>query len=127
MKVPLVAVPPEVVIAMCPVLAPVGTVASTSVSEITVNSVAFTPPKLTVLVCVRLTPVMVTTVPTVPLVGVKLVICGVTRNAMLLLRGPVEIRQGSRLVRAKQSRLPPQIRVVMQGTLCRILNGVRFA
>ena len=37
----LVGVPPEVVILMCPVFAPVGAVASTSVSEITVKLVAF--------------------------------------------------------------------------------------
>jgi hypothetical protein len=43
---------------------------------------AFTPPKVTFVVCVRLTPTMVTTlVPTGPLGGVKIVICGVARKA----------------------------------------------
>ena len=39
----LVALPPGVVIAMCPVAAPVGTVAVTCVSEFTVKVVAFAP------------------------------------------------------------------------------------
>jgi len=43
----LVAVPPAVAIVIFPVTAPVGTVAVTCVSEFTVNVVAFTPPKLT--------------------------------------------------------------------------------
>jgi len=77
--------------AMCPVFAPVGTVASTSVCEITVKAVALTPPKMTLLVCLRLTPVMVTTVPTGPLVGVKLLICGVTRKTTLLLSVPLGV------------------------------------
>jgi len=50
-KIPkLFAVPPAVVIPILPVLAPLGTVASTSVSDFTVNMVAFTPPKVTALV-----------------------------------------------------------------------------
>jgi len=50
-KIPeLFAVPPAVVIPILPVLAPAGTVATTSVSEFTVNVVAFTPPKVTALV-----------------------------------------------------------------------------
>jgi hypothetical protein len=43
----LVAFPPAVVIAILPVTAPVGTVAVISVSEFTVNVVAFTRPKTT--------------------------------------------------------------------------------
>ena len=51
MKVPeLVTVPPVVVIAIFPVMAPVGTVAVTWVSELTVNVVAVTPPKVTFVV-----------------------------------------------------------------------------
>ena len=46
--------------------------------------VAFTPPKVTFVVCVRLTPAIVTAVPTGPLVGVKLVICGIMRKTPLL-------------------------------------------
>jgi hypothetical protein len=50
-----------------------------------VTLVAFTPPNVTFEVCVRLTPVMVTTVATGPLVGLKLKSCGVTRNVLLLV------------------------------------------
>ncbi len=81
----LAAVPPGVVIPIFPVFALVGTVAITCVSEFTVKLAAFTPPNVTEVVCVRLTPVMVTMVPTAPLVGLKLVICGVSRNSTLLL------------------------------------------
>ena len=45
-----------------PVTAPVGTVAVTWVSELAVNVVAFTPPKVTLVVGVRLFPVMTTEV-----------------------------------------------------------------
>lgn len=83
--VTLVAFPPEVVMPIFPLTAPLGTMAVTVVSLTTVKVVAFTPPKATDVVCVRLTPVIVTDVPTVPLVGVKLVICGVTRNFLLVL------------------------------------------
>jgi hypothetical protein len=84
----LPAVPPGVVITIFPVFAPVGTSAVTCVSEFTVNVVAFTPPKVTLEACVRLTPVMVTGVPTGPLVGVKVLIDGTTRKVILLLRFP---------------------------------------
>src|SRR5579872_4309743 len=63
----LIAVPPGVVIAILPVFAPEGTLAVTSVSEFTTTVVALTPPNVTLLVCVRLTPVIVTGVPTFPL------------------------------------------------------------
>ena len=75
----LVVLPPGVVIPIFPVFAPLGTVAVTCVSEFTVNGAA-TPPKVTFVVWLRLTPVIVTGVPTGPLVGLKLVICGMTRN-----------------------------------------------
>jgi hypothetical protein len=86
--VELVAAPPVVVMPILPVLAPLGTVAVTWVSEFTVKLVAFTPPKVTALVWVRLTPVIVTEVVTGPLVGLKLVICGVTRKFVLLVSVP---------------------------------------
>ena len=87
MNVPeLVAVPPGVVTVIFPVLAPLGTVAVTLVLEFTVKLVAFTPPKVTLVVCFRLTPVIVTEVPTGPLVGEKAVICGMTRNILLLTK-----------------------------------------
>ena len=84
----LVAVPPAVVILILPVTAPLGTIAVTLVSEFTVKVVAFTPPKVTFVVCLRLTPVIVTEAPTAPLVGEKLVICGMTRNFLLLVSTP---------------------------------------
>lgn len=84
----LVAVPSCVVILMVPLTASLGTVAVTSVSDFTLNSVAATPPKATAVVCLRLTPVMVTLVPTGPLAGVKLLICGVTRKGTLLVSVP---------------------------------------
>jgi hypothetical protein len=46
----LVAVPPGVVMAILPVLAPVGTVAVTFESEFTVKMVAATPPNVTFVV-----------------------------------------------------------------------------
>ena len=71
-KTPVLQVlPPAAVIAMGPVFAPLGTVAVACVSEFTVK-LALTPLKCTFVVCVRLTPVMVTGVPTGPLVGLKL-------------------------------------------------------
>jgi len=73
-----------VVIEIVPVVAPVGTVTLTFLSDSTVNSVAATPLKLTAVVCVRLTPVICTCVPTGPLPGVKLLSCGVTKNVPLL-------------------------------------------
>ncbi len=87
----LVAVPPKVVVPIFPVFAPVGTVAFTCVSEPTVTTVAFTPPNVTFVVCLRLTPVMVTRVPAGPLVGLKLVICGITRNILLLFSVTPEV------------------------------------
>ena len=68
-------VPPDVVMLIFPVFAPVGTVAITCVSEFTVNIVATTLPNDTFVVCFRLTPVILTEVPTGPLVGLRLVIC----------------------------------------------------
>jgi hypothetical protein len=82
----LVAVPPGVVIAIFPVFAPLGTFAVTCVSEFTANVVALTRPNVTFVVSVRLTPVIVTGVPTDPLGGVKLLIVGTTRKFILLLR-----------------------------------------
>jgi hypothetical protein len=60
-----VATPPAVVTVIDPVSAPVGTVAVISESETTANA-AGTPPKVTPVVCVRLCPLIVTTVPIAP-------------------------------------------------------------
>jgi hypothetical protein len=68
--VALLALPPLVVTAILPVTAPVGTSAVTSVSLITVKVADF-PSNVTFVVCFRPVPVMVTEVPTGPLVGLK--------------------------------------------------------
>ena len=85
----LVAEPPAVVTVTFPVLAPLGTVAVTLLSEMTVTVVAFTPPKVTFVVCVRPVPLMVMTVPIGPLVGTMLLIAGVTLNCWMLFRLPL--------------------------------------
>ena len=71
----LVAVPPGVVTRSGPVVAPVGTVAWIAVPEVTVK-LALTPLNATAVAPVKLVPLIVTFVPTGPLVGVKLVIVG---------------------------------------------------
>jgi hypothetical protein len=62
-----------------PVVAPVGTVAVTCVSEFTLN-VAETPLNVTLVAPVKPIPMIVTEVPTGPLVGLNLVMAGVTVN-----------------------------------------------
>ena len=81
----LLAEPPLVLTAIFPVLAPLGTVAVICESEFTVK-VAATPPKVTLVVCLRPLPVMTTEVPTGPCAGVKPVSLGSTRNVWLLVR-----------------------------------------
>src|SRR2546428_9456230 len=71
----LVAVPPGVVTPIAPVVAPPGTVASIVVADLTMK-VALTPLKVTAVASVKFVPLIVTLVPTGPLVGVKLVIVG---------------------------------------------------
>jgi hypothetical protein len=68
-----------------PVVAPVGTVAVTWVSEFTMKVVATVPLKVTLIVCVSPVPVIITGVPTGPLDGEKLTIVGVTWNFWLLV------------------------------------------
>ena len=70
-----VAVPPGVVTAMGPVVAPAGTVALTWVDESTVKA-ASVPLNVTPVAPFRFVPVRVTEVPTWPDVGVKLVWVG---------------------------------------------------
>jgi hypothetical protein len=73
--VPLATVPPGVVTEILPVVAPAGTVAVIFVSVLTVN-VADVPPNLTAVAPVKFAPLIVTDVPTGPLVGEKDVIVG---------------------------------------------------
>ena len=73
----LVAVPPGVVTWIGPLpLAPLGTMAVIWVLETTVKLVAAVPLKVTEVAPVKLVPLMVTWVPTGPLVGVNEVIVG---------------------------------------------------
>jgi hypothetical protein len=92
--VALVAVPELVVTAIGPVTALLGTVAVIWVGESTVKVVAATPPKVTDVAPVNDPPVMVTTVPTLPLVGVKLLMHGpdpvVTVKLVVLVAVPSE-------------------------------------
>lgn len=74
--VELVTLPPGVVIAMVPVVAPVGTVAVMLVALFTVKVVAAVPLKLTPDAHKKLDPVIVTVDPIDPLVGEKDVIVG---------------------------------------------------
>ncbi len=71
----LVALPAGVVIEIFPeVLVP--TTAVMLVDDTTLNEVAALPPKVTEVAPVKFVPVMVTVVPAIPLVGVKLVMVG---------------------------------------------------
>jgi hypothetical protein len=73
----LVPVPPLVVTAIGPVVAPPGTVALIAVSEATENVAAVVPLKVTLLAPVKPEPTIDTLVPTAPLVGVNDEIVGV--------------------------------------------------
>jgi hypothetical protein len=88
--VALVALPPLVVTAILPVATPAGTSAVTSVSEITVK-VADLLSNVTFVVCFRPVPLMVTDVPTGPLVGLKLVMVGSTSNVCRLVNVVVPV------------------------------------
>jgi hypothetical protein len=71
------AVPPAVVTAIWPVVAPAGTTATICVAESLVSGmVAAVPPNVTAVALARFVPVMVTLVPTGPLVGVNDAIVG---------------------------------------------------
>ena len=86
----LVAVPTGVVTLIGPEVAPVGTVASIEVAEVTVK-LALTPLKVTAVAPVKIVPLIVTLVMTGgPLVGVKLVIVegGSTANAIVQIPDP---------------------------------------
>src|SRR2546428_13120435 len=89
----LEAVPPEVVTLIGPVVAPLGTVAEIEVAEFTVK-LALVPLNRTAVAPVKFVPLIVTVVPTGPLVGVKLVIVGalaVTVNLLALVAVPAEV------------------------------------
>ena len=79
----LVAVPPAVVTLSGPVVAPAGTVAVIAVAEFTVK-LALVPSNPTAVAPVKFVPLIVTLVPTGPLVGVTLVTVGAGMTAKLL-------------------------------------------
>jgi len=81
----LTAVPLGVVMVIFPVTAPVGTSAVTCLSESTLNVVAGTPPKVTLVVPMKVVPIMTTGVPTLPLVGLNDLMNGVTMKMWLLV------------------------------------------
>src|SRR5438093_1494124 len=88
--VALVAVPPGVVTLIGPVVAPLGTVADIVVAELT-EKFALVPLKVTAVAPAKFVPVIVTPLPTEPLVGLKLVIVGAlatTVNALALVAVP---------------------------------------
>src|SRR5207247_4981951 len=88
--VALVAVPAGVVTLSGPVVAPDGTVVWIAVSDVTVN-VALTPLNATAVAPLKLVPLIVTLVPTVPLVGAKLVIFGSTTKEVALVAVPPDV------------------------------------
>jgi hypothetical protein len=83
----LVAVPPAVVTLIVPVVAPTGTAAVICVEELTVKLLALVPLNFTADAPVKFAPAMVTLVPTVPLVGEKLLMLGAGVPPVALLRG----------------------------------------
>jgi hypothetical protein len=74
-----------------PLLAPLGTVAFSVVEDTYVTVLAAVPLKLTVELFVKPTPVIVTTFPTAPLVGVKLATDNVGLNRLLLVAVPAGV------------------------------------
>ncbi|MDQ7052316.1 MAG: hypothetical protein Q9P14_05295 [candidate division KSB1 bacterium] len=94
----LVAVPLGVVTAMGPLVAPAGTLARMRVSASTMNVAAAAPLNSTAVAPVKLLPTIETSVPSGPLVGVKLVIAGagggvgcVTVNESALVAVPLVV------------------------------------
>ncbi len=90
----LVPVPAGVVTLILPVTAPMGTVAVIFVDELTEKVVADTPPNFTEVAPVKPVPVMVTTVPALPAVGVNDVIVGfapVTTKSLALVAVPAGV------------------------------------
>jgi hypothetical protein len=88
----LVAVPPEVVTLIGPVVAPLGTVAEIDVAELIVK-LALVPLNRTALAPLKLVPLIVTVVPAPPLVGEKLLIVGgrMTVKLLALVAVPPEV------------------------------------
>src|ERR1044071_2112835 len=86
-SVELVPVPLDVVTEILPVVAPLGTIAVICVSESTLK-VESVPLNFTLLAPVKVIPVITTFAPGAPLVGLKLVILGVTLKLATLVPVP---------------------------------------
>lgn len=80
----LVAFPEGVVTEIGPLFAPLGTVAVICVAELTINA-ALLLPNMTLVVPVKLVPLIVTCVPTGPLGGLKLLIVGAATTVKFVL------------------------------------------
>jgi hypothetical protein len=88
----LVELPPGAVTEMVPLVAPAGTVVVSDVPLVaTVGVGAAVPLNLTADAPIRLVPVIVTVVPALPLLGVKLVIAGVTVKLVVLAAEPAAV------------------------------------
>src|SRR3989441_9139816 len=92
----LIAVPPDVVTLIGPVVAPLGRVVAIEVDEFTVK-LAATPLMVTDVTPVKFVPAIVTLVPTGPLVGEKLVIVGggMTVKLLALIAVPPDVDRKS--------------------------------
>ena len=88
-----VAVPTGVVTEIAPEMAAAGTVAVICVALFTVNVVAEMPLNLTAVAPVKFVPVIVTPVPTGPLVGAKLVIVGAAPPELAPFKATITIAQ----------------------------------
>ena len=84
----LVAVPAAVVTLSFPVVAPVGTTAWIAVADVTAKFVELTPLNFTAVVPVKFNPLIVTTLPTWPLAGDKLVMAGAATKLAPLVAVP---------------------------------------
>ena len=103
----LVAVPPEVVTLIAPVVAPDGTVAVICVDELTVKVVALAPLNVTAVAPVKFAPVIVTLVPVGPLAGEKLLILGAGVPPVELFRGfTVPVLKSAALLSVSVAPLP---------------------
>ena len=86
--VAVVAVPAAVVTLTFPVVVPVGTTAWIAVADVTAKFVELTPLIFTAVAPVKFRPVIVTTLPTCPLAGEKLVIAGAAAKLATLVAVP---------------------------------------
>ncbi|MCX6915689.1 MAG: hypothetical protein NT167_22030 [Verrucomicrobia bacterium] len=77
------AVPPGVVTRSGPVVTPAAAVAIIWLAELTLKDAAFKALKVTAVAPLKLVPLMVTTVPALPLAGVKLVMVGTVTTVKL--------------------------------------------